>query len=315
MSNAPLQSIAMSNCQMSTKSLESTMSSVSSSVNYRLVWRQRKLIVKQTSEQETIPLSALEHFDSLVDCLSRSPVEMVLLDPTLGDDQLKFWANACQKAGKSAYLRLRSNPQAPHKQRPLYWQTKRILDWAVACLMLILLGPVMLFLAGFMAFSTPGPIFFQQWRVGERGKLFKIIKFRTMVVGAEQLHHQLMSNQTGLHKLQNDPRVTPMGTWMRKYSLDELPQLFNVLRGEMSLVGPRPWALYDAVRITPNLKHRLNALPGITGAWQVQSRSLVTDLNAVNHCDLTYLNSWSLSTDLKFLLMTIPKVITGFGAF
>jgi lipopolysaccharide/colanic/teichoic acid biosynthesis glycosyltransferase len=163
--------------------------------------------------------------------------------------------------------------------------------------------------------SSPGPIFFSQWRVGERGKLFRIIKFRTMVVNAEQLHHQVMGHQTGLHKLKNDPRVTPVGRWLRKLSLDELPQLWNVLRGEMSLVGPRPWALYDAVRIGVAQRQRLNALPGITGAWQVNGRSHLLDLHLVNSCDLHYLRTWSLWQDLKFLMLTIPKVLTGFGAY
>jgi lipopolysaccharide/colanic/teichoic acid biosynthesis glycosyltransferase len=162
---------------------------------------------------------------------------------------------------------------------------------------------------------SPGPVFFRQWRIGERGKLFRIIKFRTMIVDAEKLHHQVMANQKGLHKREDDPRITPLGRWMRKYSLDELPQLVNVLRGEMSLVGPRPWALYDAVRISREGQKRLNALPGITGNWQVKARSNQLDIEAVNHCDLEYLRTWSLWEDLKLLLLTFPKVFSGFGAY
>ena len=136
-----------------------------------------------------------------------------------------------------------------------------------------------------------------------------------MVVDAEQKHHEVMGNSKGLHKLENDPRVTFIGRWLRKYSLDELPQLFNVLRGEMSLVGPRPWALYDALRLSERGKARLNALPGITGAWQVGGRSNQLDLDAVTKWDLEYLAGWSLISDLQILLMTIPKVISGFGAY
>jgi len=150
--------------------------------------------------------------------------------------------------------------------------------------------------------------------VGERGRLFRIIKFRSMVTNADQLHAQVMSGQTGLHKCEDDPRVTTVGRWMRKYSLDELPQLFNVLRGEMSLVGPRPWALYDALRINGNAKRRLNSLPGVTGAWQVSARSTMLNIDAVTECDLQYLRNWSLWSDLKILLMTVPKVLSGFGA-
>jgi lipopolysaccharide/colanic/teichoic acid biosynthesis glycosyltransferase len=101
---------------------------------------------------------------------------------------------------------------------------------------------------------------------------------------------------------------------MRRYSLDELPQLVNVLRGEMSLVGPRPWALYDALRVSPALQHRLKAMPGITGAWQVEARSQQLDLNIVNGRDVTYLKNWSLGQDFLLLLRTVPKVLSRSGA-
>lgn len=279
-----------------------------------LKWRQRKLVVHSADEMATL-LPSLHNQKWLTNCLQRSPVALVKLDLAIGEAGLKSWANACHQAKKPTYLRLCSTPNLPQKLRPWNWQLKRGIDWIAAAVLLVLLSPLMLSLALLMFALSPGPIFFDQWRVGERGKLFKIIKFRTMVVGAEHLHHQVMGNQAGLHKLKHDPRVTPLGYWMRKHSLDELPQLFNVLMGEMSLVGPRPWALYDAVRISPDLRLRLNALPGITGAWQVQGRSTLCDLNAVNSGDLSYLNSWSIRQDFKFLLMTIPKVLSGFGAY
>jgi lipopolysaccharide/colanic/teichoic acid biosynthesis glycosyltransferase len=233
----------------------------------------------------------------------------------MGELNLIRWADASHWAKKPAYLRLPGTSQLPQKQHPIRWGLKRIFDWIVAALLLVFLSPLMLWITLLMTVFSPGPIFFYQWRVGERGKLFRIIKFRTMKVGAEQLHHQIMGGQPGLHKLKDDPRITPLGRWMRRYSLDELPQLINVLRGEMSLVGPRPWAIYDAVRISPDLQHRLNALPGMTGAWQVQSRSTVLDLGTVNRGDLRYLSGWSLWKDFWFLLLTIPKVIAGFGAY
>jgi lipopolysaccharide/colanic/teichoic acid biosynthesis glycosyltransferase len=148
----------------------------------------------------------------------------------------------------------------------IYWQVKRCLDWLAALTLLVIFSPLMLAIALLIKIFAPGSIFFAQWRVGERGKLFKIYKFRTMQVDAEAQHHELMGEQTGLHKLLLDPRITQLGKWLRKYSLDELPQLFNVIRGDMSLVGPRPWALYDALRLEQSDIKRLNALPGITGA-------------------------------------------------
>uniref|UniRef100_A0A832H4P9 Sugar transferase n=1 Tax=Oscillatoriales cyanobacterium SpSt-402 TaxID=2282168 RepID=A0A832H4P9_9CYAN len=305
---------------MSTCPISLQRNNVSSSVvptlqpNSMLAWRQRKLIVSPLKSGITL-LPSLRRQDWLIDCLQRSTVKMVKLDPTLGEAHLKFWADACQQAGKPVYLRLRSTRNLPQKRYPQVWQLKRLFDWVAAAILLLLLSPLLLMLVGLIAVLSPGPIFYYQWRIGERGKLFQIIKFRSMVVGAERLHHQVMTNQEGLHKLKDDPRVTPLGRFMRKYSLDELPQLLNVLRGEMSLVGPRPWALYDAVRISPELQHRLNAMPGITGAWQVKGRSHMLDLNLVNRHDLNYLSSWSIWCDFKFLLLTIPKVLSGFGAY
>ena len=282
---------------------------------YRLTWRQRKLLVKRPSQQH--PVFFLPHHqpDRLTECLSRSPVSLLKLDLDLGENQICAWADASAYAHKPVYLRLRQCPNLPKQIHPNQWWIKRSLDWLMALLLLILLSPLMLSVAGLIKFYSPGPILFTQWRIGERGKLFRIIKFRTMIVGADRLHHRVMCNQPGLHKLPNDPRITRIGYLLRKYSLDELPQLINVLRGEMSLVGPRPWALYDAGRIKPELRHRLNALPGITGLWQVESRSQQRDLNLVNHQDLTYLHTWSLWNDLRILIVTIPKVFSGFGSY
>lgn len=299
------------------KALSTSFSTpVSHLVSYNLLWRQRKLIVRLPTDcHYGLSLPPFQRHDWLTDCLQRSPVQLVKLDLSLGEAQLKTWADACHKARKVAYVRLPATSQLPQKQHPLNWQLKRAFDWFIAALLLILFSPVMLWVAFLIALFSPGPIFFYQWRVGERGKLFKIIKFRTMEIDAEQLHHQVMGSQEGLHKLKDDPRITVLGRWIRRYSLDELPQLFNVLRGEMSLVGPRPWALYDVVRISPDLHHRLNALPGITGAWQVEARATMRDLGTVNRGDLRYLHGWSLWKDLRFLLLTIPKVIAGFGAY
>ena len=233
----------------------------------------------------------------------------------MGEKGIKLWADACDLANKPVFVRIPSNSTLPSTNKANYWRIKRILDWVGTAAILALISPVMITIILAIAILTPGPIFYRQWRVGKRGRLFKMYKFRTMVVDAEQKHDQLMTNQDGLHKLENDPRVTVIGKWLRKYSLDELPQLFNVLRGEMSLVGPRPWALYDALRLGEQGKARLNALPGITGAWQVGSRSNLLDLDAVTKWDLEYLASWSLVTDLRILLMTIPKVLSGFGAY
>lgn len=280
-----------------------------------LKWRQNKLLVRRRNLDNHPCLSTLENDQRLTECLKRSPVKLVSLDYELGETQLKRWADACEQAGKPVFLRIPSLRELPRKRHPLNWFIKRIIDVLAASLLLLVLSPILLLLAFWVRMSSPGPIFFKQWRIGKRGKFFRILKFRTMVVDAEALHHQVMGDMPGLHKCKDDPRVTPLGRWLRKYSLDELPQLINVLRGELSLVGPRPWALYDAVRISPEGKRRLNARPGITGSWQVEARSTLLDLETINHWDLDYLRRWSVRQDLMLLLRTVPKLLSGFGAY
>jgi lipopolysaccharide/colanic/teichoic acid biosynthesis glycosyltransferase len=283
---------------------------------YALVWRQRQLLVSLAQQpNHTTNSDRVQNPDQLTECLKRSPVRLVKLELPLGETILKRWCDAATRAGKAAYLRIPTAAKLPQRCHPMAWRLKLLCDRLVAGALILSLSPVLLLVAAAIKLYSPGPLLFKQWRVGARGKLFQILKFRTMVVDAEQLHSELMGNQTGLHKLKHDPRVTPLGQVLRKYSLDELPQLFNVLRGEMSLVGPRPWALYDALRVPNSLQHRLNALPGITGAWQVEGRSEVVDLTVVNHGDLQYLKNWSLVQDLKYLALTVPRVLTGSGAY
>ncbi len=282
-----------------------------------LSWRQKQLLVLRSQKRPlpNFPVLADKHL--LAECLKRSPVRLVRVDSALGEDVIRAWADACEKAGKTLYLRLPSAARLPQRRTCYWWLLKRISDWTLAALLLLIASPLLLVLVVLMKLSMPGPILFQQWRVGKRGKLFRVLKFRTMIVNAERLHHQVMSGQSNdcLHKREDDPRITPLGRFLRRSSLDELPQLINVLRGEMSLVGPRPWALYDAVRIRPDVQERLNALPGITGAWQVESRSTMLDLDKVNDRDLEYLHNWSFGGDLRILLRTVPKVLSGFGAY
>ncbi|MBD2095434.1 sugar transferase [Trichocoleus sp. FACHB-591] len=285
------------------------------SFKYELKWRQKHLVVRRAPNSASNYLPSLESQRWLIACLKRSPIRLISLAPDVGEEKLRFWADACEQAGKSLFLTIPNTSELPKKQSGRSWRIKRLLDRVAAAIAILLLSPVFLAIALLVRLQSPGPILFCQWRVGERGRLFRIYKFRTMSANAEQLHHQVMGHQPGLHKHENDPRVTPNGRWLRKYSLDELPQLFNVLRGEMSFVGPRPWALYDAVRISPEVRQRLNALPGITGPWQVMARSNMRDIDTVNRSDLKYLRHWSLWQDLKILLLTVPKVLTGFGAY
>ncbi|MBA2244400.1 MAG: sugar transferase [Gemmatimonadetes bacterium] len=196
---------------------------------------------------------------------------------------------------------------------------KRVLDIAISAVLLLLLAPLMLIIAAAIRWTSPGPVLFRQVRVGKNGRLFKIIKFRTMRSDAEAaltadpvLYAAYVANDYKLPP-ESDPRITPQGRWLRKTSLDELPQLFNVLRGEMSLVGPRPVVPNEIAHYGDRAAKFCSVPPGLTGAWQVFGRS---DLHYPARCDveLAYVQTWSLSQDLVILFKTVGAVLSGRGA-
>jgi lipopolysaccharide/colanic/teichoic acid biosynthesis glycosyltransferase len=199
---------------------------------------------------------------------------------------------------------------------------KRIVDLVGASVGLILLTPVMLLIALLVRLDSPGHVLFRQLRRGHRGRLFRVLKFRTMMEGAEQYLPDLEnSNESAggvLFKLRDDPRVTRLGWFLRRYSLDELPQLINVWWGEMSLVGPRPLQLRDSDRLlvtNPDAyARRLEVTPGLTGPWQVGGRSEV-DYERMLELDLNYVENWSLGQDLFIICKTFLVVLRRHGAY
>lgn len=195
---------------------------------------------------------------------------------------------------------------------------KRTFDLFGASLLLILLAFPLLIIALAIKLDSPGSIFYKQTRVGLKGRHFKVWKFRTMVANASQLQKQLEAKNeiSGgiLFKIADDPRITSVGKFLRHYSLDELPQLFNVLRGEMTLVGPRPLPTRDVAKFAEHHHFRHEVLPGITGLWQVNGRS-DTDSDQVFNFDFQYIQNWSLALDLKILLKTVLVVLFGKGAY
>jgi exopolysaccharide biosynthesis polyprenyl glycosylphosphotransferase len=200
------------------------------------------------------------------------------------------------------------------------WQmlTKQLLDFFGTVLLLAVGSLPMLVIALLIKLTSPGPVLFRQERSGVNGVPFTIFKFRTMATNAEQLKHELaaMNEMSGpVFKVTNDPRITPLGKFLRKWSLDELPQLFNVLRGEMSLVGPRPLPV-DEVKRFSDLAHRrrLSVKPGLTCLWQVQGRNKISDFQEWVRLDLEYIDNWSIWLDLQILLRTIPAVLFATGA-
>ena len=201
------------------------------------------------------------------------------------------------------------------------WQgvLKQLIDFVGALVLLIVTGPLVLLPAALLIkLTSKGPILFKQQRSGLNGAPFTIYKFRTMVSNAEQLKHELesMNEMSGpVFKVSKDPRVTPLGRILRRFSIDELPQLYNVLRGEMSLVGPRPLPV-DEVKRFNDLAHRrrLSVKPGLTCLWQISGRNRIAEFRDWVRLDLEYIDNWSLWLDLKILLRTIPVVLTGTGA-
>jgi len=194
---------------------------------------------------------------------------------------------------------------------------KRLVDVLIAFILLVLAWPLILIAAVLIAATSRGPVFFVQKRAGRWGNPFRCVKFRTMVQGAEAMKVKLLSRNeiSGLaFKIRDDPRITPVGRLLRKTSIDELPQLFNVLRGEMSLVGPRPPSLDEVAGYGEREMMRLAVTPGISGLWQVSGRSAIKDFNQWIALDLEYIENWSLALDLKILILTVPAVLSMRGA-
>ncbi|MEW6302363.1 MAG: sugar transferase [Verrucomicrobiota bacterium] len=227
----------------------------------------------------------------------KTEISQTTLDDFLGKPMLVF----------------RSAPEAS-------WQvlTKQVFDFVAAGVLLLAASPLLLVAALGIRLTSPGPVLFRQKRSGLNGKPFVMWKFRSMVTDAEQRKHELaaMNEMEGpVFKVTDDPRVTPFGRWMRRFSVDELPQLWNVLRGEMSLVGPRPLPV-DETRRFDDLAHRrrLSVKPGLTCLWQISGRNEVKDFRDWVRLDLEYIDNWSLWLDFKILVLTIPVVFSGTGA-
>lgn len=193
---------------------------------------------------------------------------------------------------------------------------KRTIDAVGATVLLLLLAPLFLVAAVAVKVDTPGPLLFRQRRTGWRGEEFEMLKLRTMRVGSEKMRTSMAARNESdghLFKVRDDPRVTATGRWLRRFSLDELPQLVNVLKGQMSLVGPRPLPVEDSA-FTGEARHRLRVRPGLTGLWQISGRSDLAWEEAVR-LDLQYVETWSLKLDLAILFRTLPAVLRGSGAY
>lgn len=306
----------------------------------REIIRMRKDLLHHTSESVEIvaELNLIETpVQQIVNLLHAHSIYGVILSAKHTNfEQVEYVIRACELEGIEVWLiadffstqisrtsldELLGRPLLIFRTAPeASWQglAKQLLDFFGAFILLALLVPLFLTIAAAIKLTTPGPVFFRQQRSGMSGAPFTLYKFRTMVTNAEQLQHELaaMNEMSGpVFKVTNDPRVTPMGKFLRKYSLDELPQLFNVLHGEMSLVGPRPLPV-DEVKRFDNLAHRrrLSVKPGLTCLWQISGRNQISDFKEWVRLDLEYIDNWSLWLDLKIIILTIPVVLRGTGA-
>lgn len=218
--------------------------------NYCTVqWRQGILLVKPLGQVKQPYLTCVDQHESLVECLKLSPVSKVRIDPKLGEAKVRLWADACEQAMKPIYLQI--PPERSSKLNGSSLVLLRLIEWIVALIFLVTLSPIILGLVLLMRVYSPETIFSREWHVGVRGKLFRVIKFRTT------------------------EEITPLERWMRKYGLDNLPQLLNVVRGEMSLTSSRCFPLEDAIRLSPQEQQQLNKLPGMLGSSEVATSNLL----------------------------------------
>ena len=294
-------------------------------------------IIGWVSPSTRRPPGALGGLRALAALIHEQDVETVVVGGYLRDERLRHVREICLAAGCELLYPMRAVRLGGVRPR-LVWlhdqpyfelgapvlraralMIKRIVDVVGALVGLALLAPLMLLIAVAVKLDSDGPVLFAQNRAGMGGRRFRMLKFRTMRSGADgekaQLAHLNLTGDPRLFKIADDPRVTRLGRFLRRWSLDELPQLWNVLAGEMSLVGPRPFFERDLVTYEDHHFHRLGAQPGITGLWQVSGRSSIVDFEEVVRLDREYIERWSLWLDLWIVLRTVPAVLSRTGAY
>jgi exopolysaccharide biosynthesis polyprenyl glycosylphosphotransferase len=300
---------------------------------------ERTLTAEQLIEMEIVSRVDIEAEPTaaLVEALHRHSVSRVIFAGGHSHlNRLQEAIAACEVEGVEAWLLAdfiktsiaRPDFDAMGERPMLVFRTTPEISWALlvkgvidrvgAFLLLLPASIVMLGAAIAIRMTSPGPVIFRQVRAGKNGKPFTMYKFRTMVTDAEmrQSELQVFNQMSGpVFKIEDDPRIIPLGRYLRKWSIDELPQLINVLRGHMSLVGPRPLPIYEVERFENTAqRRRLSVKPGLTCLWQVSGRNQVADFHEWVRLDLKYIDNWSIWLDVKILLMTVPAVLLGFGA-
>ncbi|NJM48440.1 MAG: sugar transferase [Alkalinema sp. RU_4_3] len=254
--------------------------------HYQLRWRKRFLAVRRGDPQQPNSL-CLEQTEHLMACVQHSAIDRIRLDLDFDAETLSLWADAGQRSKKAVYLRLPSALGMPQYQAA--WWLKRIGERLVALVIALAIAPVLLLLMAMVGGTSRESIFTTQWHVGERGRLFRVIKLRTQTSQSEWL---------------------PFGQWMWRHRLDRLPKIWHVVRGEMGLVGSCPKNLQDIAHLAKPWQYRLNALPGLVGAWQIEGNWMGLDERNLYRLDTSYLINWSPLRELKFLLLALPMVFS-----
>ncbi|MFA5266099.1 MAG: sugar transferase, partial [Opitutaceae bacterium] len=274
--------------------------------------------------------------DDLVRLLHKHAINLSIVNMAgLAQNQISPFLAVCEREGVEVLLRPGLLSSSPYRLvsevfagEPVFYYRaqsanpnqliiKQLLDYVLAAVLLLLLSPLMLMVAAAIALTSRGPLRYRQPRAGLNGKPFTMYKFRSMRLGAELMQDGLAGQNEmkgPVFKLSEDPRVTPLGRVLRRHSVDELPQLWNVLRGEMSMVGPRPLPVGEVGRFSDDAhRRRLSVKPGLTCLWQISGRNDIADFEDWVRLDLAYIDRWSLWLDLKILIATLPVALFGRG--
>jgi exopolysaccharide biosynthesis polyprenyl glycosylphosphotransferase len=294
-------------------------------------------IVGYVTPSHVIDAEALGSVDDIDAILDKTDPAELILSSSLGPDVLRGVANACVTRGVAILAvpswshairswvepvrvgRLPAHHVHPARLAMPALMLKRATDLLLTSIGVVIAAPAMALIAVAIKLDSPGPVFYRQRRVGLGGREFMMWKFRSMVQEADEgrdaIAHLNSYDDDRLFKLPRDPRVTRIGRILRRFSMDELPQLFNVLRGEMSLVGPRPPLPNEVGKYEPRHYVRLSVVPGMTGPWQVNGRNLITDFETIVGLEKRYVDTWSLKLDLHIMLRTVGVVLSGKGAY
>ena len=293
------------------------------------------VVVDEPMEGQIIHgIPVIANADNFLDYVRTHVVDEVFIDGNTRESS-EALASALVELGTTVHMSLvHSNVLVPNRQLDNYGNyvvltssmriatnrqlfIKRLMDIVGSIVGLVLVGIAYIIFAPIIKIQSPGPVFYKQVRIGKNGRRFNFYKFRSMHVGADEMLEKLKSEnemQGNMFKMENDPRIIPIGHFMRKYSIDELPQFWNVLKGDMSLVGTRPPTEDEFEMYEYHHKARLGIRPGLTGMWQVSGRSDITDFEEVVELDTEYIMNWTLGLDIKILFKTVGVVLSGKGS-